>query len=586
MKYTIPDCGKGVNFDLLPSELEPGMWSSCTNYRFRSGFAELWEGLHLKYNDASNELSWITPYYTGATYYGVYLSPSAAFAYNATTGVRTTISPYTSSTAIASVTSVGTTVTVNTGTAHGRTTGDTIIAYGFVPTAYNGTYTVTVVDADTFTYTAGSAPGVSPPTVQGAYSLNSGNALSGGALGIRYTGGSFNGLCVVNAPSLGLFYWDGNTSNRLRRMPNFAGTSTFSVATAARPFKNFIVVLGKTENGVYKPQSVAWSNAVIDSGSIPTTFTAADTNQAGETNLTETQGAAVDCLPLGDANIVYMQDSYYAMQYIEGGDSVFSFTRLPGNEGLFASNCVVDTPAGHVFLTPSLDVRIHNGGESKSIASGRVLNAIRAYAGELATAGHFLCVNRNKNEVWVCLPASGEDFASRVFTWNYVDDTWGQFTTSSDNTSGLGHGAFGLYPSANGPVSDLWVLNYSTGTTSQSGICSAKEGAGKFLNVSLTGTLTREGLDVGDRDRMKTLQRSRWNIDGTGSATITHGSSKFADTAATYATGVTYTIASTDYCNARATQGRFIALSLSSSALSVNAKVRSIDLDVTPGGLR
>jgi hypothetical protein len=585
MKYTIPDCGKGVNFDLLPSELEPGMWSSCTNYRFRSGFAELWEGLHLKYND-TGEMSWITPYTTGSTYYAVYARPTGAVAYNGATA--TDIAPFTNNVVVASAAAVGTTVTITTGVAHGRTTGNTVIVYGFVPTQYNGTHVITVTGATTFTYTAAVAPTASPPTVAGAYSLNSGNGFSGGSINTRYTGGAFNGLCLMNSPDSGLFYWDGNTSNKLRRVPNFSSSTLFSVATAARPFKNFIVVLGQYVNGVHQPQNVAWSDSVSDAGSIPSSFTASDTNQAGETNLTETQGAVVDCLPLGDTNIVYTQDSYYAMQYV-GGEQVFTFTRIPGNEGLIASNCVVDTPAGHVFLTPSYDVRLHNGGESKSIALGRVHNAIRNYVNTAGVApGSFLCVNHNKNEVWVCLAPAGEDYAASVLVWNYVDDTWGNFITASDIASGLAHAAFGLYPTAASttPVADLWTLNYAQFTSAQSGLCSAKSGIGKFLDVALTGTLTREGLDIGDRDRMKTLQRSRWNIDGTGSATITHGSSKFADTAATYATGVTYTIASTDYCNARATQGRFIALSLSSSALSVNAKVRSIDLDVTPGGTR
>lgn len=584
IKYTIPDCGKGVNFDLLPSELEPGMWSSCTNYRFRSGFAEMWEGLALKYNDAVNELSWITPYYTGAIYYAVYAIPTGAYAWDRTT--RTNIAPFTSGAAIASVTAAGTAVTVNTGAAHGRTTGDTVIVYGFIPTAYNGTYTITVTDADTYTYTAGSAPGVSPPTVQGAYSLNTGNGLSGNFASERYTGGAFNGVCLLNSPTSGLFYWDGNTSNRLRRMPNFNGTTTFSTAKAARPFKGFVVTLGKTENGSYKSQNVAWSTSTSDAGSIPTAFAASNKNQAGETNLTETQGAAVDCLPLGDVNIVYMQDSYYAMQYVDG-EEVFTFTRIPGNEGLLASNCVVSTPVGHVFLTAGLDVRLHNGGESRSIATGRVFNAIRSYAlVDSIDLGFFVCANHLKNEVWVCIPGNGDEYAGRVFVWNYVDDTWGQFTTNTELASGLCHAAYGLYPSANGPTPDLWVLNYAGLTTGQSGICSAKDGAGKFLNATIAGTLTREGLDAGDRDRMKTLERSRWNIDGTGSVTIAHGSSKFADTAATYATGVTYTIGSSDYCSSRATQGRFIGIKLTTVALSVNAKVRSIDLDLTPGGTR
>ena len=44
-------------------------------------------------------------------------------------------------------------------TAHGYSTGQQVVIAGATPTAYNGTYTITVVDANTFTYPLTSAPG-------------------------------------------------------------------------------------------------------------------------------------------------------------------------------------------------------------------------------------------------------------------------------------------------------------------------------------------------------------------------------------------------------------------------------------------
>ena len=43
--------------------------------------------------------------------------------------------------------------------AHGYTTGDSVTVANASPNAYNGTRTITVVDANTFTYTAATAPG-------------------------------------------------------------------------------------------------------------------------------------------------------------------------------------------------------------------------------------------------------------------------------------------------------------------------------------------------------------------------------------------------------------------------------------------
>ena len=69
---------------------------------------------------------------------------------------------------ISSVTHSGTTATVNTSTAHGLVTGNQVTLTGFSPSEYNGTYIITKVDADTFTYVMASTP-ATDPTVTGTY---------------------------------------------------------------------------------------------------------------------------------------------------------------------------------------------------------------------------------------------------------------------------------------------------------------------------------------------------------------------------------------------------------------------------------
>ncbi len=58
--------------------------------------------------------------------------------------------------AISSLTSVGTTATA-TVVAHGYATGNAVTILGAVQTEYNGNYSITVVDADTFTYVFASS---------------------------------------------------------------------------------------------------------------------------------------------------------------------------------------------------------------------------------------------------------------------------------------------------------------------------------------------------------------------------------------------------------------------------------------------
>jgi len=82
----------------------------------------------------------------------------------ATTGTAATIS---------SITRVGTLATLTTTTPHGLITGNQITVSGAIPTAYNGTFVVTVTGASTLTYTMASTPSGSA-TVVGSYLVNFG----------------------------------------------------------------------------------------------------------------------------------------------------------------------------------------------------------------------------------------------------------------------------------------------------------------------------------------------------------------------------------------------------------------------------
>lgn len=66
---------------------------------------------------------------------------------------------------ISSITYISTTATLTTAAAHGLSTGDVVKVSGATPAAYNGTFTITVTGANTFTYTMLSNPGANAGTV-------------------------------------------------------------------------------------------------------------------------------------------------------------------------------------------------------------------------------------------------------------------------------------------------------------------------------------------------------------------------------------------------------------------------------------
>ena len=83
---------------------------------------------------------------------------------------------------IAGLVSVGTTATATTATAHGLSTNDWVYLYGQTPTAYSGTYQITVASTTTFTYTLPASAGT--VTAVGAYQA------------IDYTGGTYDPMLI------------------------------------------------------------------------------------------------------------------------------------------------------------------------------------------------------------------------------------------------------------------------------------------------------------------------------------------------------------------------------------------------------
>ena len=83
---------------------------------------------------------------------------------------------------ITSITFVTTTATLTTNSPHGLSTNDYVTIVGASPAQYNGTYSITVTGASTFTYVMASTPATNATSV-GTYYANLWLAIGGGATG-------------------------------------------------------------------------------------------------------------------------------------------------------------------------------------------------------------------------------------------------------------------------------------------------------------------------------------------------------------------------------------------------------------------
>jgi hypothetical protein len=102
--------------------------------------------------------------------------------YNSTIGAYEGYKSGIAGVSIASIFYVTTTATLTTTSAHGLSTGSIVVVSGATPSAYNGTFTVTVTGATTFTYVMGSNP-VANASVVGSYTYGAWTSIGGGATG-------------------------------------------------------------------------------------------------------------------------------------------------------------------------------------------------------------------------------------------------------------------------------------------------------------------------------------------------------------------------------------------------------------------
>lgn len=562
--------GKGLNRDQPPFELELGMWSDLVNVRSIDGVEQTVGGV------ASIHTPTITPYWLGlfqtsTARFIVEAGTTKVYAYNGTT--ETEITRVVVPVAVTTFERMTNVITVTTGSAHSLTTGD--IVYTVAPgsiTGADGEQTITVTGATTYTYAntganTGAVAGGSYKVVNSASVVN-----FTGAQDDRWSGGNLNGVWIMSNPADGLYSWNGSTSRKLTPLYGGAASTTRIgyVADVSRVFRDFIIQLAPTISSVKYPYRVVWST-LAEPGSLPTSFTAATTNLAGDVDKTGS-GQLVDCLDWGGMNYIYGPTGYVRQRYIPNSNDVFEFTPA-GTQGLLARGCVVNTPKGQVFLTPEKDVRIHQGGESVSIAQGRVKNWLKSNINTTYEARSFLCVNAQFNEVWIVFPATGQTACNRALIWNWETDTWGD-----RSLSGMLYAVDGMVPTG---VSTSRSMVLSTSAPKVGLVDSGTTDLGSAISY----TFERVGMHGGDRNSMKMFHTSRPVLDAPNAttATVYHGSSSTPDGTVTYDTGQTFTHNTTIQIDGFPDVGRYMAWKMTGTGTG-QEKLRSVDVEFSISG--
>jgi hypothetical protein len=159
---------------------------------------------------------------------------------------------------------------------------------------------------------------------------------------------------------------------------------------------------------------------------------------SGLKDFSETNGAVVDGLQLGDLFLVYKEDSVWGMTFI-GAPLIFRFFLISRDINAWSRNCIMSFPGGHAVLTNG-DFIVHDG-------TGQVLSPLTKKMQKwlfqnISTAERnkvFLTKQPLHNEIWICFPTGSDSLATKALVWN-----WQTNATHIRDLEGYRAATFGL----------------------------------------------------------------------------------------------------------------------------------------------
>lgn len=237
---------------------------------------------------------------------------------------------------------------------------------------------------------------------------------------LGWSGGAFHGYAVVcdgvNIPQ----QWTPGAANNLSTLSYWPASTYCQVM---RFWRDFIFAARITSSGALNPREIRWSDRA-QPGGLPQSWDYTDpTNQAGRTELGQTDDRIVDMLALRDNMIVYKAHHTWVADYIQTID-VFQFRQLFSQSGLLTENCVASFRDNHLAVGDS-DIIIHDGNSIVSKADGRVR---RWFYNRIDTSYYqrsFTVVDDFNREVLICFPETGQTWPNIALFWNWASDRWG-----------------------------------------------------------------------------------------------------------------------------------------------------------------
>lgn len=241
-------------------------------------------------------------------------------------GVLTDVSRFTGT-----YSQTGTTTLTVTSNGHKLKTGDIIYLDFTSGTATDGSFTVTVVDANTFTVTTTSATTSGNVTIKVSatdYTTQSGDR-------VRFT--QFGSQIIFTNNSQRLQAWDLTSSTSFKNLSDSAPIAKF--ITVVRDF----VVVANTNEGSQKPYRVRWSALNNETDWVENVNTQSDYQDIPD-------GGQIVGIRGGEFGIVFLDRAIHRMTYV-GTPFIFQFDNISRNKGCIASGSIAQYQGISFFLS-------------------------------------------------------------------------------------------------------------------------------------------------------------------------------------------------------------------------------------------
>lgn len=214
-------------------------------------------------------------------------------------------------------------------------------------------------------------------------------------------------------------YWAGSVAVPFATLPGWpAGTICKSIAA----FQHHIFALDIDGPSGHFENQIKWSDAAPP-GTVPSTWTPAAGNEAGDDELAEVPGPALIAVPLRGSLIVYKRSSMYAVDYV-GGNDIFANRVLFTSSGALTRHAVCDVNGQHFVVTDG-DIILTDGTNRRSVGQARMRGYLFNQLSQPNYENLFVVQHRAENEVWVCFPESGAQYCTKALVYDIANDAFG-----------------------------------------------------------------------------------------------------------------------------------------------------------------